>query len=150
MMIRAALPADEPAIRDCAQRAYTRYIQRMGQKPAPMLADYTTLIAEHKVHVACDQCGTFQGFIVFYPQGQDMMLENVAVRPEVAGNGIGRALIAFCEETAKRNGLASVILYTNEKMFENIAMYQRLCYQEIERRNENGFNRVYFKKMLAY
>lgn len=129
-------------------RAYARYVPRIGRKPAPMLADYAAQIAAGEVFVACGDDDALKGFVVFYPQGDTMMLENVAVRPEAAGAGIGRALIAFCEEAARQAGLDAVILYTNEKMTENIALYPRLGYREAERRSEDGFNRVFFRKDL--
>ena len=77
-----------------------------------------------------------------------MFLENVAVLPAAAGWGIGKSLIAFCETEARRFGLGAVHLYTNEKMIENLAIYPRLGYGEVDRRMEDGFNRVFFVKHL--
>lgn len=76
------------------------------------------------------------------------MLENIAVMPSAAGKGIGKSLIAFCENETRRLGLLTVETYTNEKMTENLSIYPRLGYVEIDRRTENGFNRVYFQKKL--
>jgi len=45
-------------------------------------------------------------------------------------------------------GVDVVELYTNEIMTENIAIYTRLGYDEIERKHEDGFNRVFFRKLL--
>ena len=47
-----------------------------------------------------------------------------------------------------RLGLARVTLYTNARMHENLVLYPRLGYVEIDRRREDGFDRVYFEKML--
>ena len=44
--------------------------------------------------------------------------------------------------------LNAVHLYTNEKMAENLLIYPKLGYTEVERRTEDGFNRVYFEKTL--
>lgn len=145
-MITPATLADEPAIRACAEAAYAHYVPRIGRKPAPMLADYAAQIRDGMVHVAKSDHGTLLGFAVFYPQGDGMHLENVAVMPATMGRGIGKALIAFCEERARQMGLATVVLYTNEKMTENIAIYARLGYTVTARRTEDGFNRVYFQK----
>jgi hypothetical protein len=39
LTIRQARHEDQRAIVDCIQAAYTRYIERIGKKPAPMLAN---------------------------------------------------------------------------------------------------------------
>jgi ribosomal protein S18 acetylase RimI-like enzyme len=148
-MIRQAEAGDESAIRDCAEQAYARYVPLIGRKPAPMIADFAAQIAAGEVYVATDDEGAFQGFVVFYPEDGHVMLENVAVLPRAAGRGVGKSLIAFCEDAARRHGLSAVHLYTNEKMTDNLSIYPRLGYVEVARRTENGFNRVYFEKSLA-
>ena len=148
-MIRQAMAADEAEIRHCAEQAYARYVALIGRKPAPMLADYAAQIAAGHIHVAADDRGAFQGFIVFFPEERHMLLENVAVLPEAAGQGIGKALIRFCENAARRRGFSAVRLYTNEKMTENLSIYPRLGYAEVARRSEHGFERVFFEKRLT-
>lgn len=142
------MKSDEPGIRDCAERAYERYVPLIGRKPAPMVADYTSQIARGDVYVATHDEGDLLGFIVFYQEAEHLLLENVAVLPGVARRGVGTALIGFCENAARERGLGAVRLYTNEKMVENLSMYTRLGYAEVGRRNEHGFNRVYFEKRL--
>lgn len=148
-MIRQAYTMDEPDVRDCAERAYARYIPLLGRKPTPMVADYGAQIAAGEVHVATDDDGILQGFIVFRPEGEYILLENIAILPSKAGRGIGKALIAFCEDEARRRGFGAVHLYTNVKMTENLSIYRRLGYVEVARRSENGFNRVFFEKALT-
>jgi GNAT superfamily N-acetyltransferase len=145
-VIRPAVATDEGDIRACAESAYSRYIEAIGRRPAPMDADFSAQIAAGEVHVATDADGAFQGFIVFFPEDGHMLLENVAVMPSAAGKGVGKSLTTFCEDEAKRLGLGSVKLYTNEKMIENLSIYPRLGYVETDRRTENGFNRVFFEK----
>lgn len=148
-MIRQAAGADESAIRKCAAEAYARYVPLIGRKPPPMVADFAEQIAAGQIHVAVDDDNDVQGFIVFYRRNGDLLLENVAVFPHASGRGIGKALIAYCEAAACSQGLGAVRLYTNEKMSENLLLYPRLGYTEVERRREDGFNRVYFVKRLA-
>lgn len=113
-----------------------------------MLADYATQIAAGEAYVATDDEGVLQGFVVFYVEDGHIMLENVAVLPRAAGQGVGKKLIGFCEEAARQRSM-NVHLYTNEKMVDNISMYPKLGYVEVGRRTENGFNRVYFEKTLT-
>lgn len=144
-MIRRATLADEAWIRDCAEQAYTRYVAAIGRKPAPMVADFKAQIAAGEVHVALAD-DMLQGFIVFFPEADHMLLENVAVLPAAAGRGVGKSLIGFCEAQARSLGFKAVHLYTNEKMIENLSLYPRLGYGEVSRRTEDGFNRVFFEK----
>ncbi len=76
------------------------------------------------------------------------MIENVAVRTDAQGRGIGRALIGFAEQRARDLQLSEVRLYTHELMTENLALYARLGYAETHRRSEGGFGRVFFAKRL--
>lgn len=147
--IRPALRADEPVLRACARAAYARYAPRIGRDPAPLSADYAAQIAAGWVHLADTPEGTAQGFIVFYPQDRAMLLENVAVFPQFAGCGVGKALIDHCETSARAAGFACVRLYTNEKMVENLSLYPALGYHETARKTEDGFARIYFEKPLT-
>lgn len=147
-MIRRADPGDEAQIRDCAEQAYARYVAVIGRKPAPMVADFKAQIEAGQVYVSVEG-DAFQGFIVFFPKGDHILLENVAVLPSAAGRGVGKSLIGFCEEEARRGGLKAVHLYINEKMTENLSIYPRLGYVEVARRHEDGFDRVFFEKRLS-
>lgn len=147
-MIRQAVPDDVEALRACAESAYARYVAAIGRKPAPMVADFAAQVAAGQVYGAFGDDGALRGFIVFFVRDDHMLLENVAVRPEAAGRGVGRSLIDFCERAARRRGLGSVRLYTNEKMTENLVIYPRLGYTEVDRYAQDGFNRVFFEKTL--
>ena len=147
-MIRQAVAGDEAEIRACAEQAYARYVPLIGRKPAPMSADYAAQIAAGDVHVAVGDDDRVLGFIVFHAEEGHVVLENVAVLPAAAGCGTGKALIRFCEDSARRRGFSEVRLYTNEKMTENLSIYPRLGYAEVGLGTEDGFDRVYFSKTL--
>jgi GNAT superfamily N-acetyltransferase len=148
-MIRPASPADEPAIRACAEAAFAPYIPAIGRPPAPMTADYAAAIAAGEAHVAVDDADRVQGFIVLRAEPQAMLLDTVAVRPDAQGKGLGRALVAFCEKAARQAGLPRVRLYTNAKMTANLTLYPRMGYVPTGRRTEDGFDRVHFEKSLT-
>ncbi|EJN34721.1 acetyltransferase [Pseudomonas sp. GM78] len=147
-LIRQAIPDDEVAVRACAEQAYAQYVGVIGRKPAPMLADFRAQIAAGLVYISTGEQDELRGFIVFFPVDQHMFLENVAVSAAGRGKGIGKALVQFCEAQALRLGLGSVHLYTNVKMTDNLSIYPRLGYVEVQRRSEDGFDRVYFEKRL--
>ena len=110
-----------------------------------MVVDFDQLIAERKVWVA-EISADLAGFIVFFEQDGAMFLANVAVHPDHTGRGVGSALIRCCERAAVAAHLPAIVLYTNEKMTDNLSLYPRMGYRETERRFEDGVHRVYFEK----
>ncbi|MFT5175304.1 MAG: ribosomal protein S18 acetylase RimI-like enzyme [Gammaproteobacteria bacterium] len=145
--IRLATTVDVPLIAQCAREAYAMYIDRMGREPAPMVADFATAVRNGTVCVA-GEGSQLAGYVVFYPQDDHLHLENIAVRSQFQGQGIGRQLLHHVEDAARQRGCVAVELYTNAKMFENLAMYPKFGYVQTERRIEDGFDRVFFCKML--
>lgn len=149
--IKPATIDDLPAIKSCAEAAYQIYVHKIGRKPAPMVADFEDAIKKRIIFVArLTQTSTdIAGFVVFFKRGDHIHLENIAVDPQAQGNGVGRALISFVEQSAQAAGCKAIELYTNEKMTENLSLYPKLGYEEIERRQEDGFSRVYFRKEIS-
>lgn len=146
--IRAADAADLTALREIVQRAYEGYVERIRRRPAPMDDDYSEKINLRHVDVAAER-GEVVGLIVLVPSDDHLFIENVAVDPAWQGRGIGRALMAHAELTAHRLGLPELRLYTNAAMTENLNFYTRLGYQEVARRTDHGFQRVFFSKPSA-
>src|SRR5258707_4551831 len=132
-MIRCARPADRAAIERIVRAAYGLYVERIGKPPGPMLDDYTALISDGRVSVLEEADRTMAAIIVLLPEPDHLLLDNIAVRPDRQGQGLGRRLIAFAEEQARRLGHSEVRLYTHEKMTENIALYTRLGFVETGR-----------------
>lgn len=145
--IRLATPGDAEVIDELVQCAYAHYVDRIGRRPGPMDEDYARKVAEGKVSVAVEG-GEIVGLIVLARESDHLLVENVAVGPEHQGEGIGRALLAFAEEVAAEVGLTTLRLYTHALMTENLAFYPRLGYTEVDRRIDNGFERVFFSKRL--
>lgn len=142
-----AQAGDLDSVTRCAEAAYALYVPRMGKKPAPMVADFRCQIAAGQVYVV-DAGGQVAGFIVLYRRREHLHIENVAVFPANQGQGLGGAMLSFAEDEAKRQGVSSIELYTNVKMTENLELYPRLGYVETDRREEDGFSRVFYRKTL--
>ena len=77
------------------------------------------------------------------------MIENVAVHPSHRGKGLGKALLEFAEDEARRAGFDSIYLYTHEKMTENLVLYSKIGYVEYDRRSQGKFSLVYLRKNLG-
>ena len=144
---RPATATDAPGIAACVRAAYSHYIERIGTAPGPMLDDYAQVVRDHRAYVIDDR-GEIVGALVLMDKENGILLDNVAVQPQRQGEGIGRRLIEHAESEARRLGHRHLDLYTHQQMTENIAMYGRIGYEEVERRTERGFPRVYMRKRL--
>jgi ribosomal protein S18 acetylase RimI-like enzyme len=147
-VIRAAVAADAAVITDLVERAYAAYVPRIGRRPAPMDADHAAEIARCESFVVGGESG-LAGVIVLVNHAGYLEIENVAVDPRRQGAGLGKQLLEFALDTARERELGEVRLYTHELMTENIALYTRLGYREIDRRREQGFARVYFSRLVG-
>jgi molybdopterin-synthase adenylyltransferase len=147
-IIRTATLADRAAIERIVADSYEKYIARIGKKPGPMLDDYGKRIEEGAVSVALAD-GAVAGLIVLLPESDHLLLDNVAVAGNFQGKGIGRRLIDFAEEEARRRGFAEIRLYTHQMMHENIALYPKLGYEETGRGTQGGYARVFFRKRIG-
>lgn len=144
---RLATPAEVAAITRIVHGAYAMYIPRMGMKPAPMRADYATLVEAGAVSVLEGDDGIV-GVLVMMEREGHLFVENVAVSPAAQGRGFGRMLMAHAEQAARQAALPEIRLYTNATMSENLAFYPRLGFAVEGRRTEDGYDRVFFVKRL--
>ncbi len=146
MGIRLAESADQAAVEAIVRAAYEPWIAEIGVKPLPLVADYGALITGEQVYVL--ENGELDALIVLDAEEGTLLVENVAVRPDRQGRGLGRRLLAFAEFRARSLRLASVRLYTNEKMISNIGLYKSLGYRETGREGIKGRNAVHMRKDL--
>ncbi len=145
---RVATAGDRPAVEAIVSAAYSPYVPRIGRKPGPMLDDYAALIREGRVYVV-DRGGAVKGILVLIPEQDAMLLDNVAVAPDAQGSGVGRVMLQFAEKAAMEAGYATVRLYTNEAMTENLELYAKIGYAETHRAEEKGLRRVYMAKAIG-
>lgn len=145
--LRRAVSGDAAAIADCVARAYGPWVPRIGRKPWPMLQDYAAVVRDESVTVA-EAADRVVGVLVLSRTAEGLLIENVAVDPSWQGQGVGRVLLRYAEQEARRLACSNVYLYTNELMVENIALYARYGYVEYERREEEGFRRVFMRKVI--
>ncbi len=147
-MIRPARTGEAGAVAALVQRAYAPWVPLLGRRPAPMDDDYAARCAAGQAFVL-EQDGALAAILVLEDAADHLWLDNIAVDPALKGRGLGRTLLAFAEEEARRRGYEEVRLLTNQKMLSNIALYARLGYIETDRRVEEGFARVYMVKRIA-
>jgi GNAT superfamily N-acetyltransferase len=131
---RLAVPPDQSAIEDVVRAAYEPWVEVIGTRPGPMDADYASLIAAGSVYVTGSGGAQswLDALIVLIPEDGALLVENVAVRPDRKWRGIGRRLLAFAEDEARRRRLPAVRLYTHAWMTTNISLYESLGYNITE------------------
>ena len=146
--IRPARPGDVEGIAACVSAAYAIYVARMDKPPGPMLDDYAQVIARHRVFVLARPKQIAGALVLIDQEDGSLLLDNVAIHPGLQGRGLGRRLICFAEDEARRLGHAALDLYSHESMSESIALYLALGYVETGRRVVRGYDRVYMRKPL--
>jgi N-acetylglutamate synthase-like GNAT family acetyltransferase len=144
---RRAVPDDVPAITALVRAAYAHYVPRIGVEPFPMIDDYAQRVERDEAWVL-DERGELVGVLVLVPAADHLLIDNVAVRTDRQGHGLGRVLLSFAEEQARAAGLAELRLYTNVRMTENRALYARIGYVEVDRETVAGRHRVWMRKRL--
>ena len=127
-MLRRAVAADAPAVRQLTRDAYAKWVPLIGREPKPMTADYDAAIRNHRIDLLYLE-GELVALIETIPEADHLLIENIAVSPAHQGRGLGRKLIAHAEELALSCGLAEVRLYTNKLFTENVSLYGKLGYR---------------------
>jgi ribosomal protein S18 acetylase RimI-like enzyme len=129
--IRRAEPSDAEALSACITAAYAHYATRIPDLP-PVAADCAQEIAEYQVWVA-DIDGEISAGLVLCPEDGFMRLANIAVHPDQAGKGLGRALMTRAETEAAAQDFAELRLNTHVDMPENVELYEHLGWRETGR-----------------
>ncbi|MCV7169245.1 GNAT family N-acetyltransferase [Mycobacterium manitobense] len=145
--MRLATSDDVTKITQIVGDAYSPFVERIGRAPAPMSVDYSDVVARGSARVLVDD-GEVVGVLVIRTDLDHLSIENVAVAPRAQGQGHGRALLSDAEGLARECGLSELRLYTNEAMTENLRLYARLGYVEVDRRRVDGFSRVFFVRAV--
>lgn len=145
--LRRASAEDVPAIAALVRAAYSKYLPRIGRAPKPMMADYSVSIARHQVWVI-EEKGALIAVLELVPGAGHLLVENIALVPSHQGRGLGRKLMAFAEEEARRQGAGELRLYTNERFTGNLAFYKRLGYRETRYEPFEGTELVHLAKTL--
>jgi ribosomal protein S18 acetylase RimI-like enzyme len=145
--IRHAVPSDAAAVTACVESAYEKWIAVIGKKPSPMLQNYNEVLKREQVFVS-QVADEVAGVLVLSITNEGFLLDTVAVKPHSAGRGLGGKLLELAESEAIGQGFSAIYLYTHERMVENLLWYRRRGYVEYARRNEQGYSRVYMRKMF--
>ncbi|KAG4262363.1 hypothetical protein FPRO03_10593 [Fusarium proliferatum] len=149
LTLTRAQASDVPAIQSMVNAAYEKYILRIGKPPAPMTADYPSLLTTHDIFILRTSQSPVGALVLQHePDSNAVKIENLVVDPSAQGRGYGKVLMRYAEDFTRSRGSNVLELYTNVKMFENLGLYLKMGFVETARRREDGFERVYFRKEL--
>ena len=145
---RRATASDAAAIRDLSRAAYAKWLPLIGREPRPMTADYVRAVIEHMIDLIEEQ-GQLVALIETVAQEDHLLIENVAVRPDQQGKGLGVLLLGHAEQLALAQGYPETRLYTNVAFASNVAFYARRGYDEYRREDiASGGVAVFMRKIL--
>jgi GNAT superfamily N-acetyltransferase len=130
--LRRATTADAPNIRALTRSAYAKWVPLIGREPIPMTADYDRAVADHIIDL-WEERDQLLALIELVRGADYLSIENIAVRPDQQGKGLGSKLLDHAERLALSLGLDEIRLYTNAAFASNLSFYSRRGYQEYER-----------------
>jgi ribosomal protein S18 acetylase RimI-like enzyme len=130
--LRRATAADAANVRALTRSAYAKWVPLIGREPIPMTADYDRAVVDHIIDL-WEERGELLALIEILRASDHLSIENIAVRPDQQGKGLGSELLDHAERLAVSFGLDEIRLYTNAAFTSNLAFYSRRGYQEYQR-----------------
>jgi N-acetylglutamate synthase-like GNAT family acetyltransferase len=147
--LRRATEADAHHVRALSRSAYAKWVPLIGREPRPMTADYERAVIDHIIDLY-EANGELLALIEMAPRGDHLLIENIAVRPDQQGMGLGDKLLQHAEDLARKLGLTETRLYTNAAFASNLAFYARRGYLEFDRETiAPGAVAVHMRKRLT-
>ena len=146
--MRPATAIDAEMIRALVHSAYAKWVLVTGREPLPMKVDYEKAVQEHQFDLAFVGA-RLVGLIETMLRDDCLWIENVAVRPEEQGKGLGRSLLAHAERRAIEAGRGEIQLLTNAEFKANIALYEKCGYRTLKREPFMGGTTVFMGKRLS-
>jgi ribosomal protein S18 acetylase RimI-like enzyme len=143
--LRIAREQDAEAIRTLTREAYAKWVAVTGREPLPMRIDYNEAVRKHRFDLLYAD-GILAALIETVPDGDHLLIENVAVAPAAQGRGFGRRLLKHAQELAASSGLQGTRLYTNKLFVANLRLYEALGYRVDREEELNGGIAVHMSK----
>ncbi|MGB0438803.1 MAG: GNAT family N-acetyltransferase [Primorskyibacter sp.] len=150
---RAATQADIPEITDVLRAAYAPYADVPGlpDMTADVAGDFAQTQRPTQARVAQSGTGRIVGLVMWRgpiagdPHAHIMQL---AVHPDMAGQGLGRGLLDQVTQAAKAAGASYLTLSTHRAMTAALALYARLGWRKEDHPHSPTDVRVSLRKPL--
>ena len=102
--LRRATAADAHDVRVITRSAYAKWVPLIGREPKPMTANYERAVIDHIIDL-CEENGQLLALIEVVPRPDHLLIENIAIRPDRQGLGLGDKLLQHAEDQARALGL---------------------------------------------
>jgi ElaA protein len=122
-MIQVRLAESREDVATCLRLRWTVFVEEQGVRPSEELDAHDQSDAVHAL-ATLDGVACGAGRVVFIEPGV-AKIQRMAVIDDVRGRGVGRALLAFLEEEARRRGASRLVLWAQAHA---CAFYQRAGY----------------------
>jgi GNAT superfamily N-acetyltransferase len=146
--LRMADASDADAIRTLTREAYAKWVGVTGREPLPMRVDYAQAVKIHRFDLLYAG-GDLAALIETVPDGEAMLIVNVAVATTMQGRGFGKLLLEHAEELASSLGLKRTRLYTNKLFAENLRLYEAVGYRFDREEPLNSGVAIHMSKTIA-
>ena len=123
LTFRLGHAGDAALIRDFVRAAYAKWVPVMGREPLPMTADYDAALITHDFRLGF-VAGELACLIETMAHPDHLWIENIAVRPDLQGRGLGRQMLDLTMAEARARGVPQVRLLTNAALTSNVRLYQ--------------------------
>jgi len=112
-MIQVRLAESSPDVETCLRLRWTVFVEEQGVRPSEEVDAHDRRDAVHALALIDGvPCGA--GRIVFVEPGT-AKIGRMAVIDDVRGRGVGRALLGFLEEEARRRGATRLTLWAQTR-----------------------------------
>jgi GNAT superfamily N-acetyltransferase len=114
-----------------------------------MTADYDRAVTEHIIDLV-EERGEPLALIEMVAAPDHLLIENLAVRPDQQGRGLGDLLLRHAETLALSMQFAETQIYTNAAFASNLAFYSKRGYEEYRREKVvSGSTTIFMRKKLT-
>jgi len=139
---------------ECLMRAaFDPYVQLLGRKLSPDAYKWLEAAIENNDLYVAMEDSTIFGVIALTRDGQDLVIDQIAVHPKQQNAGIGQFLLEKVECLAYEHGQRSISLDTALMMNDLLRFYHRNGFKEVNRalpkHGKDPHIRVYLKKLLV-
>lgn len=133
--IREAVHTDLPSIMELIEQPDMSPDNQLNDQDSRKLFEEITSTGCHKIFVAFSDSELVGTFALVYVQslthngGSSAVVEDVVVKHSAQGQGLGRAMMQYAAEAAKRLGAQKLVLSSGNARIKAHEFYEHLGYQ---------------------
>ena len=147
-----AVPGEEEASERLFRSAFDPYVRLLGRELSINAYDWLPdSIKAGNVWLAIQE-GKMVGAVAIIPEGDTWSIDQVAVSPEMQGQGVGTEMLSSIEVLARNQGIIKLSLDTARMMTDLIRLYKKLGFRIINegkpKHGKDSHVRVFMEKAL--